>query len=237
MKPHSPPAILLPIITSFFLLPAVGRAQAPAAPPATTLQVVGHPGTAPVIQHNGKSYVEVDALSRLIGGTMLLQSNRIIMTLPTPRLAQTSPTQGSTPPQAAPPEPKPGLSTDFVRAGIEAMTAIREWRAAVANSIQRGTPVSEDWVAGFRREADRQRLHAIAAASTDDDRKAAVYLQNVFNNMQQLSQFFIDRRRDLRYTRRDSLDNNTLDQRILACSHGLASLVASGHFEVIPSCQ
>jgi hypothetical protein len=97
--------------------------------------------------------------------------------------------------------------------------------------------VTEDWVAGFRREADRQRLHAIAAATTEDDRRAAVYLQNVFNNMQQLSQFFIDRRRDLRYTRRDFLDNDPLDQRILDCAHGLSALVASGHFEDIPACR
>ena len=236
MKPHSS-AVFLPLITSFLLLPALGSAQAPTAPPVDTLQVVGHPGTAPVIQHDGKSFVEVNSLTRLIGGTTLLQSNRIIMTLPAPRLAQESPAQAATPPPAPPSEPKPGLSVDFVRSGIEAMTAIREWRAAIANSIQRGTPVTEDWVAGFRREADRQRLHALATANTDDDRRASVYLQNVFNNMQQLSQFYIDRRRDLRYTRRDSLDNDPLDQRILACSHGLASLVASGHFEVIPSCQ
>src|SRR5580704_12320392 len=118
MKPHSP-AILFTLITSLFLLSAVGRAQAPTAPAATTLQVVGHVGTAPVIQHNGKSYVAVDALSRLIGGTMLLQSDRIIMTLPTPLLAQAPPSQAATPPQATPPDPRPGLSTDFVRAGIE----------------------------------------------------------------------------------------------------------------------
>ena len=236
MKPQSH-AVFLPVITSFFLSLAVVSAQAPTAPAVTTLQVVGHPGTAPVIQHNGKNYVEIDSLSRLIGGTMLHQSNRIIMTLPTPRPAQASSTQGVTPPPAPPSEPKPGLSVDFIRSGIEAMTAIREWRAAIATSIQRGTPVTEDWVAGFRREADRQRLHALASATTDDDRRAAVYIQNVFNNMQQLSQFYIDRRRDLRYTRRDALDNDPLDQRILACSHGLASLVASGHFQDIPSCR
>ena len=239
MKPHSP-ALLL--ITSLFLMPAAGKAQAPStpAPPTNTLQVVGHTGTVPVARLNGKSYVDVDALTRLIGGTVLRQSNRITMTLPTPRLDSAPPTPGvaeEAPPPAQPSDPHPGFTPNFLRAGIEYMTAIREWRIAIINAVQTSNPVTEDWVGNFRRAADKGRALAAADATSDSDRKALPLLQNEFNNMQQLSESFIALRQTVSYVDPNSFDNNPLDQKVLACERGLAALAVAGQFEDVPSCH
>jgi hypothetical protein len=239
MKPHLP-AILFPLITSFFLLPAVGKAQATPPHTAPTLQVVGHSGTIPITQFNGKSYVEIDSLSHLIGGTVLHQSNRITMTLPAPRLAASPPTESvaaATAPPVQPSEPHSGFSPNFLRAGIESMAAIREWRIAIVNAVQTGNPVTEDWVGAYRRTADTARAFAATTATSDSDRKAVPLLQNEFNHMQQLSESFIALRRNLSYVDPNSFDNNPLDQKILACARGLSSLAASGQFEDVPSCH
>ncbi len=46
-----------------------------------------------------------------------------------------------------------GFSSDFLKAGIEAMSAIREWRAALVHAVQNNYPLSEEWLGNFRRTA------------------------------------------------------------------------------------
>src|ERR1700733_1665361 len=105
------PALLL-------LLPALGLSQAPQQ--KTTLAVDGYPGRAPVIQVNGKSYVEVEALARLTGGSVTFQTNQITLKL-TPsvaNVANVAPAQTEQPPK---------LARGFLQAGIEEMAVIEEW--------------------------------------------------------------------------------------------------------------
>jgi hypothetical protein len=235
MKPQA--LAVLPLIAASFLLPAIGEAQT-AAP--STLQVVGHSGTAPVTQVKGKSYVEVDSLSRLIGGTVLLQSNRITMTLPPAPLIAAPPSPAApvaSLPEAAPPKPQPTFSPDFLRAGIEALTEIREWRIAIVNAVQTGNPVSEDWVGPYRRAADTKRALAAAAATAEYDHNTVPLLQSEFNNMQQLSDSFLALNKSRTYTPTDAFDNNPLDQKVLACARGLADLAASNQFQDVTSCH
>ena len=46
------------------------------------LLVSGQPGQVPVLQMNSRSYVEVEALARLINGSLSFKGNQIILTLP-----------------------------------------------------------------------------------------------------------------------------------------------------------
>ncbi len=160
------------------------------------------------------------------------------MTLPIPRAAAPPSTPAAVvrPPQPQPAKPKTGLTPDFLRAGIEYLTVIREWRIAIVNAVQTSNPVTEDWVGPYRRAADSKRALAAAAATSDSDRKTVPLLQNEFNNMQQLSESFLDLRRNVSYTDPNSFDNNPLDQKVLACARGLASLAGSGQFEDVSSC-
>ena len=82
-----------------------------------TLVVSGHAGSVPVTQMNGKNYVEVEALAQVANGTLSFNGNQITLTLST--------ASGNA--AAASPEPNnKGFSKEFLRAGIEAMSTLRE---------------------------------------------------------------------------------------------------------------
>src|ERR1022692_3917968 len=47
-----------------------------------TLIVNGQPGQIPIVQINGKSYVDVDALARLTNSSVSIKGNQVILTPP-----------------------------------------------------------------------------------------------------------------------------------------------------------
>jgi hypothetical protein len=208
-------------------LPGLGLAQTQHQA-NSTFTVVGHLGQAPVIQKDGRSYVDVEGLARITGGTLGFQGSQIVLTLP-----------GATAPAPAPAAPeKTGFSRDFLRAGIEAMSEIREWRAAIENAVRTNNPVDNSWVSPLRRASETSIAIAASTASTESDRKAVPLLQNQLNNMRQLSDRLLDMRRSLALVPTDSLDNDPLDQRILACAQGLAATAApGGQFQDVPACH
>ncbi len=212
------------------VLQGVGLAQAQ-QPTSSTFTVMGHSGHAPVIQKDGRSYVEVEGLARITGGTLGFQGSQIVLTLPGPLVRPGVPAPDSAP-------EKTGFSRDFLRAGIEAMSEIREWRAAIENAVRTSNPVTDSWVSPLRRASESSIAVAALAASTDSDRKAVPLLQNQLNNMRQLSDRLLDMRRNMTFTPTDLLDNDPLDQRILACAQGLAAIaVPGGQFQDVAACH
>ena len=143
----------------------------------------------------------------------------------------------STASQSAQPNKPPQLSEGFLRAEIEELTAIREWRVAIVTAVQTNNPVTENWVGGLRRSADSKLVLAIAAATTDPDHNAAELLRNEFTNMLQMSDQFLAMHSKSSYTPPDSFDSNPLDQKILSCARGLASMAATKQFQDEPSCH
>jgi len=209
---------------------AAGLAQAQQQS-TSTFTVAGHSGNARVIQKDGHSFVEVEGLARVTGGTLGFQGSQIVLTLPAP------PRPTVSAPAAAPPE-KTGFSHDFLRAGIEAMSEIREWRAALENAVKTSNSVTDSWVSPIRRASETSIATAASTASTDSDRKAVPLLQNQLNNMRQLSDRLVDMRRSMTFMPTDLLDNDPLDQRILACAQGLAAIaVPGGQFEDVSACH
>ena len=148
-------------LPALLLVPCMGVAQAPQQ--SGTLTITGHTGNAPVVKIQGKSYVELEALARLTNGSVSFHGNQVTLTLssaaPTPAATETE--------QPA----KKGYSRDFLKSTIEAMSAIREWRSALVNAVQRTFPVTENWIGGYRRIADSKLALASAAAATDADRE------------------------------------------------------------------
>jgi hypothetical protein len=53
-----------------------------AAPQILALAITGRPELAPVVQINGHSYVEIEALARVANGSLGFKGNQIILTLP-----------------------------------------------------------------------------------------------------------------------------------------------------------
>lgn len=206
------------------------------AHPITTLVVTGHDGQIPVIQRNGHSYVEVEGLARVTESTVGFQGSRIVFTLPTASPAAVQPATSASAP--APVREEKGYSRDFLRAGIEEMTVIREWRSAIENAIRTNNPVEQSWIAGYRSNAESRMAMAAASATTDADRQALPLLQSAKSMVQQLSDRFLGLRSNLSYVSPDSLANDSLDQKILACAQGMtAQAIPGGEFQDVQACH
>ena len=208
-------------------LPIAATAQAQQQA-GTTLTIAGQPDHASLVQINGKSYVDVESLARITHGSIRFQVNQTILTLPGTASSTVQPAQPNQPAQ---------LSEGFLRAEIEALTAIREWRVAIVTAVQTNNPVTENWVGGLRRSGDSKLTLATAAATTDPDRSAVALLRNEFTNMQQMSDQFLAMHAKSSYSAPDSFDNNPLDQKILSCARGLASMAATKQFQEEPTCH
>jgi hypothetical protein len=193
-----------------------------------TLIVNGHSGDTAIVEIEGRSYVELEALVRLANGSLRFNGNQISVTLPAGGGAEHA---------SATPPANPGFSKEFLRAGIEQMAVIREWRVALTNAIERGYPVTEDWVAAYRSQATQNLRLASVAASTDADRNAVRLLGSELNNMNKLNQRFLDANQSMTMVPTDALKGDPLDQKILDCGHSLAAMASSGQFVDDGSCQ
>ena len=182
-----------------------------------------------VIQVQGKNYVEVDELARITGGSLRFVGNQIILSLP----------GSDTPGQAAhsAPQPAAGFSKPFLTVGIETMKEILEWHAALKNAIERGYPLSDTWIANYRRQIRSSLAQTQAAVSTDLDQKAFPLLTNEFNTMNALTDKYLKISVNRDYLAPNSLDSDPLNQKLLACWQSLASMASSNQFVDDGSCQ
>jgi hypothetical protein len=189
-----------------------------------TFTVAGHSGEIPVAEMGGRSYVEIEALTRLANGSLSYSGNQIIMTLPSSN-AHVSSTSTL------------GFTKEFLMAAIEQMSVIREWRSTLIGAVQRGFPVTNDWMTTFSERAQHNLRLVSVAASTESDKNALQLLTNEFNNMKQLSNRFVEANRSRIYVHTDALENDPLDRRILNCGHSLAAMASSGQFVDDGSCH
>jgi hypothetical protein len=217
------------ILVAVLVVPSLVWSQA--AQQITTLVVSGQPGQAPVLQINGKTYVNIEELARLTNGSLGFKGNLITLTLPASRTS--APT---TAPAAASPA-NSEFSKEFIKAGIEEMSMIREWRSALVNAVQNGYPVTDDIAEGFRGQASKNLRLASVAVSTESDRNAFQLLSNELDNMQKLSSKVLAARKNMNYISPDALKGDPLDQQILGCARSLASMAASGQFQDDGSCH
>jgi hypothetical protein len=216
------------LLVAFLALPKLASPQA--AQQSGTLSVKGHSGQTPVLQINGASYVDIEALARLVNGSLSFQGNQIILTL-----SGSAAGASATPPSPSG-TPNTGFSKDFLKAGIEEMSLIREWRSAMVNAVQNGYPVTDAFVANYRNQAATSLRLVSVAASTDADHSAVPLLNNEFDKMQKLSNKILAARKDMNYIAPDALQNDPLDQQILACARSLAAMAAANQFQDDGSC-
>jgi hypothetical protein len=196
----------------------------------SALLIEGPQGQTRVIQVQGKDYVEVDELARITGGSLRFVGNQIILTLPESGDTSSQPVQSA-------PTPPVGLSRPFLRAGIETMREILEWHAALKTAIERGYPLSDEWIGNFRRQIQSSLKNTEAMASTDMDQKAFPLLTNEFNTMNALTDKYLKITVSRDYLAPDSLNSDPLNQKLLACWQSLASMASSNQFVDDGSCQ
>lgn len=214
-------------VATIVLLPALALTLA--AEQVTSLVVAGQQGQARVLQVQGTNYVEVNGLARVTGGSLSFSGNQIVLTLPG------SGGDSSAAPAAS--APAAGLSTEFLNAGIEAMSQLREWHAALKNAVEHSYPLGADWLGSFRAQAQQALRLAGVAASTDQDHQAFQLLTNAFNNMNKLSDKYLQMTVKMNYIAPDAISNDPLDARLVACGHSLASMASARQFVDDGSCQ
>jgi hypothetical protein len=213
------------ILAALLVVPGIAVSQA--GEEARIFVVNGQTGQAPVVRLQGKSYVEVEALARLTHGSLTFNGNQTTLTLPGP--TGTAPAKGVA--------TNSEFSKDFLRAAIEEMAVIREWRIALTNAVQRGIPVTDDWIALYRSPAITDLRLTSVAAATDSDRNAYQLISNEFDNMKKLSDRFVAAHTSLNYTPPDTLKDDALDQQILNCARSLTAMAASGQYADDGSCH
>jgi hypothetical protein len=196
-----------------------------------TLVLNGQPSQVPVIQVNGHAYADLDAFAKATNSTLVVKGNEVELSLPGAGGNASSATSASGSAENT------GLSRAFLKAGIEAMSTLREWHSALANAIQNQYPIAENWVVQYRNQAETGIRLASTAASTDDDRSAMQLLENEFNNMKQLSDEYLAKVQSHAYIAPESLQSNPLEQKIVTCGHSLANMAASGQFQDNGSCR
>ena len=210
---------------------ASGRAWSQAVQQDRIFVVSGLPGQAQILQRNGRSYLDIEALARLMNGSLAFEGNVVTLTLP----AASASAQVSLAPASQPTSSE--FSKDFLKAGIEEMSIIREWRSALMNAVQNGYPVTDAFVSGYQGQATTSLRLASVAASTDSDRSAFQLLSNELDNMQKLSTKILAARKNMNYISRGALKGDPLDAQILSCARSLAAMAASGQFQDDGTCN
>ena len=203
----------------------VGLVQA--AQQGTVLVLNGYTGTVPVMQVNGKNYVNVEALARATNGSMSFNGNQIVLTLP----AAGSGGGAAASQQAAPAASQnTGFSKEFLTAAIEEMSTLREWHSALASAIANGFPVTGELVAPYQAQAVTNLRLMQVAVSTQSDQSAAQLISNAYQKMKQLSDKYVAKRTNLEFVGPNALKNDPLDQSLIACGKSLRSMAGSGQF-------
>jgi hypothetical protein len=220
-------------LSVLFLLSPLALGQA--APQTRTLVVNGNSGDVPVIQQNGRAFVDLAALANIGNGSLSFNASRIVLTIP----PSTAGAGAAAAPASESDDSK--LSRDFRTAANEEIGLIREWAAPIANAIQNGYQIQEAWVARNREQAAGGLREASVAASTTADRNALDLLTNEFNGVGQWVDKMLAAQKSMD-TAKYSMSPGTLRaepqaQKLITCWHFLGSMLVSGSFQDDSSCH
>jgi hypothetical protein len=186
-----------------------------------TLVVNGQSGEASVVEASGRTYVDLEALTRIANGSLAFDDDQIVLIIPAPSTERTADS---------------AFSKEFMRAAIEELSVIREWRNALKNAVERSYPITDDWVSLYRGQAADALQRASVEATADADRSALQLLTNEFNNMDALADKYLEKDEAVEYTPHDALKDDPTHQRILTCARSLAAMISNGRFSDDGSC-
>ena len=223
------------LLVVILLLPGIVLSQN--ADHNRTLIINGQSTQVPVVQVNGRPYVDIEALASTINGSVSFAGSQIALSVPVSSATAVPAANPTKPASSSAPESNPGFSKGFLNAGIEEAATLREWHTALASAIQNGYPVTAAALAPYRAQATTNLRLASTAASTDSDHNAYQLLNNEFQKMVKLTDKYVAARANMTYISPDALENDSLNQRFIACGHSLGAMAASGHFVDDGSCD
>src|ERR1700739_228166 len=208
-----------------------------------TLIINGRSTEVPLIHVNGHAYGGLEVLAAALKVPLSPSGKMIALSVPVGSANSAPTTTVATALPASPPAPdhaapsSPGFSRDFLNAGIEQMSTLREWHTALETAIQNGIPLSAGLLAPYRALATTNLRFASVTVSTSSDRNAYQLLNNEYQNMAKLSDKYVNLRASLTYIAPDALQNDDLNKRIIACGRLFGAMAAAGHFSDDGSCH
>jgi len=198
---------------------------------STQSLVVSGGGSVPIVQLNGRNYVEVEAFARAAKGSLSFNGSQESFTLSTAgNAAAPEPATSSS-------APHNGFSPSFLRAGIEAMSALREWHSALASAIENGYPITQAGLSSYEGQATADVRLAQVAVQTTTDRRGAELIDNAHRRMKELSEKYVAMRVKMNYVATDALQHDALDHNLVACGKALAAMAASDQYMAEAACQ
>jgi len=220
----------------FLTILMCGPISAQVQPQNKTLTINGKSGEVPVLQINGRTYVDLESVVRICNGSLAFQGTEITLILPGAEAIAPAATH-----EQVQPVDQARLTQNFMIAGIETIAAMREWASTMANAIQHGYQVTDSWTADYRAKAANSLRQAGASASTDADRNALQLLTNEFQSVDTWSNELVEAKKNMdtaKYaTSRDALRNEPLSRQIINCGHFLGTMLGSAEFRDDPSCH
>jgi hypothetical protein len=203
--------------------------------PGKTLIVNGKSAGAVAREIDGHTYIEIEALARSMNGTVTIDPDRILLTIP---VTVTNPAAATPNVVAAPVEH--GLSVDFKRAAIAELSEMREWRGAVGAMITYGLAASDQTASDYHDRCEDGLNQVSVSVATDADGRALQLLRNQFNNMTAWANQILAERKALNGARtaNPSLQQNDRAlQNITACGRFLNQMIVSGNSADDASCH
>ena len=220
--------LILCLLAALFLVQGIALSQN--VNQTRSLIINGQSTQVPVVQVNGRSYVDLEALASAVNGSLSFAGNQIAFSMPSGSATSAPAAAAARPAPSTAQTSAPGFSKGFLNAGIEEAATLREWHTALASAIQNGYLVTAGVLAPYRAQATTNLRLASTAVSTDSDRNAYQLLSNEFQNMAKLSDKYIAARVAMTYISPDALQNDSLNQSFVACGHSLGAMAASGQF-------
>ncbi|MGB6429375.1 MAG: hypothetical protein WBF06_02235 [Candidatus Acidiferrales bacterium] len=199
------------------------------------LVVNGKTTNAAVLQMDGHSYVDIDALAQIMDGSVTIGANQVVLTIPS-----ANSNSGASPSAEPAPQAAPGLSRNFASAAISAVAEMREWTGAIGTMVTYGMAANPAWAQSYHDEVQTSLSQAAVAASTEADRDALRLLNNQFTQLAAWASGVIAERQSLNAARTmdpNALQNDAALAKITACGRFLNSMLVSGSFADNSTCD
>lgn len=240
---HLKTLLLAGIVLTFagVILAQSETASTPAHAPAKTLIVNGKSAGAVAREIDGHTYIEIEALARSMNGSVTIDPDRVLLTIPVTITNPAVSTGGAVSNSTVAAKPvKRDISPDFRRTAIAELSDIREWRGAVGAMVTYGLAASDISAGEYHDRCEDGLNEASVAVETESDGHALELLKREFENMNTWANQILAERKKLNGARTvtaNSLQNDHALQSITACGRFLSAMIVSGDFNDDGSCH
>ena len=199
-----------------------------------TLVINENSGKVVVMQKGDQTYIDIRRFVQIAHGSIAYEGNRIVLTIVCSAVNGPATVEMESPTSSR-------LTRDFMKAGIEEISLMREWASTLANAVQNGYPVTDDWVASYRGKAQTGLELASAAVSSSADRDGFQMLKGEFEAIREWSNRLLEARKSMDTAKYSlspgALQGELLSQKIVACARFLGQMLASGNVQDDPACH